>query len=184
MPTPEGHVYKVGDEVRFDRREWHSSRAGIVSEGTIGVITKVGKESSIVKAMGSYNEEGKAWSNHVHITPNDPNLPRPRKLGEKPEGDEFIGSDHPGIQWLFEDMGKLAETKGHCREYDHMADQLGIPGRERNFTITVKRGLLSLPVKVKARSRVEAEGLAQAEFAKALDEAVKEQSKTEAVTAD
>jgi hypothetical protein len=94
--------------------------------------------------------------------PLDPNAPKPRALGEKPEGDEFIGQDHPGIQWLFEDMGKYATQTG----------------RPKNFKVTKTINGFEIVRTYKARSKAEAEKL----FAADLLE-VAEADIAEAVTA-
>lgn len=66
----------------------------------------------------------------------------PRKLGTKPEDTDemtYIGIDHPGIQWLFEDMGEYADGRSWCGDYDRLARELGIPGRKREFGVVVER---------------------------------------------
>lgn len=92
-----------------------------------------------------------------YTTVPDPNAPKPRALGEVPEG--MIGPDDPRIAWLWDDAAKFATQKGYCEQYDKLADALDIPGRERNFTVVRNLNGLEVSVKVKARSRKLAEAL-------------------------
>lgn len=62
----------------------------------------------------------------------------PRRLGEKPADTaymHYIDVDHPGIQWLFEDMGKFADEQGYCDTYDTLCKRLGIPARPEEFDV-------------------------------------------------
>jgi hypothetical protein len=89
----------------------------------------------------------------------DPNYvppPPPRKLGVKPEGEDLIPIDHPGIQWLFDDMGQFAEDQGYCSQYDALCVKLGIPGRPRNFSVRKTIGGVEVRAEIRARSQREA----------------------------
>lgn len=97
----------------------------------------------------------------------DPNYvppPPPRKLGRVPtheearleEDVEIIGIDHPGIQWLFDDMGRYATEQGYCPQYDALCIKLGIPGRPRDFTVRSTVKGMVLTTTVQARSQREA----------------------------
>jgi hypothetical protein len=84
-----------------------------------------------------------------------------RMLGEVPEGG--LDPEDPRIAWIFEDAAKLADRLGLCRDYDRLADQLGIPGRVRDFKITfdgAEQGV-TLTATIKARSRRQAEARLQ-----------------------
>ena len=62
-----------------------------------------------------------------------------RPYGRKPQDTEeqiYIGLDHPGIQWLFDDMGRLADERGWCSEYDSLCTDLGIPPRRPFHEVT------------------------------------------------
>jgi hypothetical protein len=86
----------------------------------------------------------------------------PRRLGKKPEDTEemtYIGIDHPGIQWLFEDMGKYATDQGYCPQYDALCARLGIPGRPRNFNVSQTINGINIVAQVQARSQAEANRL-------------------------
>ncbi len=83
-----------------------------------------------------------------------------RKLGQKPEDTDtmtYIGVDHPGIQWLWEDTAKAASNSRYCYQYDEIVSKLGIPGRVRNMDVTVTVNGLKVTSTVKARSQAEAE---------------------------
>jgi hypothetical protein len=95
-----------------------------------------------------------------------PDRPRPRRLGQKPDDSPdvpfiYIGIDDPGIQWLWDDMGKYAEEKGYCKEYDALVARLGIPGRPRNFDVKFKVGEYEAETTVRARSQREANELVE-----------------------
>lgn len=90
-----------------------------------------------------------------------------RKLGQKPEGDQFIGPDHPGIQWLWEDVAKVAERQSYCGYYDQIASSVGIPGRKRDIRVSHKVDGLTFEVIVKARSQKEADQIVADKLAKA-----------------
>lgn len=103
----------------------------------------------------------------------DPNAPRPRKLGEMPDpekvnlpdGVPLIGIDHPGIQWLFDDMGAYADKQGYCSQYDALCVKLGIPGRPRDFSVKKTIGGIEVTATIKARSQREANEAFQAALA-------------------
>ncbi len=126
-------------------------------------VTRVYKNKIEIK--GKF--ERKMWSTSTPETVNDTisvfktdiapfDGPLPRKLGEVPEGD-YISPQDPRIAWFFEDAGRLADQRNLCRTYDALADELGFPGRERTFKISTKINGLSAEIKVKARSKKQAE---------------------------
>lgn len=88
-----------------------------------------------------------------------------RRLGKKPDDTEdmtYIGTDHPGIQWLFEDMGRYATDQGWCSQYDALVARLGIPGRPREFDVVRQHNGLAFTTRVRARSQAEANQLVDA----------------------
>jgi hypothetical protein len=91
---------------------------------------------------------------------------RPRKLGEVPEGS--IPVDDPRIAWIWEDAAKVATRSNHCGEYDKLCDELGIPGRERSFTVNREINGFKVSKSFKARSRKLAEDLFDSELKSAL----------------
>lgn len=94
-----------------------------------------------------------------YVKPADPNWKPPRRLGEKPEDTDdmtYIGTDHPGIQWLWDDLGKYATQQGYCPTYDKLAAEIGIPGRVRTFTARASIGHVEVTSKLAARSQKEA----------------------------
>lgn len=163
-----------GQKVTFARRivaprasGWGSDRTFFL--GDSAEVTAVRKNTITVSYSGySYNvpradldaPNGEAWDGTTDST-GKPKA-KTRKLGEVPEG--AISPDDPGIQWLFEDMAKVASNYNYCYQYDELADKLNIPGRIRDISITVKADGLSLTATVKARSRKEAEELVKAKI--------------------
>lgn len=82
-----------------------------------------------------------------------------RRLGQKPDDTDemtYIGIDHPGLQWLFEDMAAYADNQRWCGEYDALCIRLGLPARPRDFTVSLERGGITIMSTVKARSQAEA----------------------------
>lgn len=165
-----------GQKVTFARRIEFASRASNWGSdrrfflGDSAEVTTVRKNIITVKAEDGYSynvprtdldaPNGEAWDGTTDST-GKPKA-KTRKLGEVPEG--AISPDDPGIQWLFEDMAKVASNYNYCYQYDELADKLNIPGRIRDISITVKADGLSLTATVKARSRKEAEELVKAKI--------------------
>ena len=114
-----------------------------------------------------------------------PAPPAPRRLGKMPPAEEFpegvepIGIDHPGIQWLWEDMGRYATEQGWCPQYDALAARLGIPGRPREFDVNVEVGAVRFRATVMARSQREANELANAALRTSVTEAEEERDTDE-----
>ena len=143
-----------------------------VEEGDTFEVTRVYSESLVVRSTRTYSvrevrnyvtrnvdKRVSFQIDRAFLRPVDPNWtppPPPRKLGTKPEGEGLIGIDHPGIQWLWEDMGAYATEKGYCREYDALTARLGIPGRPREFKVEYQAGPFVMTTTVMARSQAEA----------------------------
>lgn len=82
-----------------------------------------------------------------------------RSPGTKPEDTDeitYIGIDHPGIQWLWEDMADYARGKRWCDEYETLAAYLGIPGRQEDWDVHVYRGGVRISATIRARSEAQA----------------------------
>lgn len=92
---------------------------------------------------------GEAWDESAKPKP------KPRKLGEVPEGG--IAPDDPRLAWLWEDAAKVANKSGYCGYYDRIADELNIPGRKRDISVSVTHAGITFTATVQARSRKEAE---------------------------
>jgi hypothetical protein len=122
-------------------------------------VTTGGPERTLVFPLSGTDPE-------EYFEDTNPAAPVGRKLGEVPEGG--IAPDDPRLAWLWEDAGKLATRQGHCGDYDKMCDALGIPGRERSFTVKRKVNGFDISKKFTARSRKLAEEMFDAELEKAL----------------
>jgi organic hydroperoxide reductase OsmC/OhrA len=168
---PHGDLY-IGMEVQVvqtdDYYRLNTTRRYRIQTQEVFRVTSIFAESVNVRSLErkenrwtGRNEE-MSFSFMLHqLQLSDPNRPAPRKLGRKPEGDEFIGVDHPGIQWLFEDMGKFADQQGYCPQYDALTAKLGIPGRPRDFTVNKTVNGVQFHTTVKARSQREANELVE-----------------------
>jgi len=89
------------------------------------------------------------------LVPEDPEVPRPRRLGEVPEG--MLSPLDPRLDWLWQDAAELADRRSLCSQYDEFAKALGIPGRPKDFTVTTTVNGFEAKIKVKARSQAEAD---------------------------
>jgi hypothetical protein len=157
--------YRISTNNRFD-----------ITQDEVLVVTRVYTHSLIVRTTepreiaANYYTPATRSNISFQISREDLQLadgnytppPPPRRLGKKPEGDEFIDIDHPGIQWLWDDMGEYADKQGYCSQYDALCVKLGIPGRPRDFSVTTVINGLSLSTTVKARSQKEANELVRA----------------------
>lgn len=144
--------YRLNTNRRYQISTEEVFRVTSVFAGSVNVRTINRKQN-----RWSGRNEDMSFSFMLHqVEEYDPNAPKPRRLGKKPEGDEFIGIDHPGIQWLFEDMGKFADQQGYCPQYDALTAKLGIPGRPRDFTVNKTINGVQFLSTVKARSQREA----------------------------
>lgn len=96
----------------------------------------------------------------IHV---DPNAPKPRQLGEVPEGG--ISPDDPRLAWLWEDAAKVASASFYCDEYDKIADKLGIPERVRTFKVSRTVNDLTVSGSFSARSKKEADAMFEEKLA-------------------
>jgi hypothetical protein len=140
--------------------------------GTQFVITRVYSQRVQVRTIEQFSDGNGGWRGRSYTFYRDDlnyddsvteeqvvSTTGRRRLGKKPEDTEemqYIGIDHPGIQWLFEDMGTFATEQGWCSQYDALVTRLGIPGRPRDFTVRREVGGIEMTAVVKARSQREA----------------------------
>jgi hypothetical protein len=146
--------------------------------GSVVELRKVGTQSVWARGFDPNRYGGQQFTIPVYLDTSDPedaarifvapdpDAPAPRKIGEVPEG--MISPEDPRLAWLWEDAGKLATRKGHCSTYDKLCDDLGIPGRERDFTVKREVGGFNISRKFKARSKKQAEEMFDAELKGAL----------------
>lgn len=137
-------------------------------KGAKGQVTRVYSQRVIVRfKMSELNWGGN--QGEVSIT-----IPRsavfkgdqPEPLSKVPEG--AISPDDPGLEWLWTRAAQVADAAGHCSEYDKLCDILGIPGREKEHTITINlSGGLKVTGKAKATSRAKAEAIIRQKYADA-----------------
>lgn len=168
-------TYRINTNDRFD-----------LPAGTRLVVTRVYTETLQVRSVETFSvvETRNYNRNQVQrnvsfsidrrwLRPDDPDWtppPPPRKLGVRPaeedwpEGVELIDVDHPGIQWLFDDLGAYADGKGWCSEYDRLCRDVGIPGRPQDYNVTRTLNGIQIRATIKARSQQEANDM----FAKAM----------------
>jgi hypothetical protein len=166
MTTTTDHTYVVGDTVTYAGEDSSREPVGsyyrfIVYSGLTGEVTRVTTNKYLVKfpvdpdRNAQYYSPGataaSVWVDKSEVSPADPDAPKPRKLGDVPEGD--ISPDDPRLAWLWADAAKAATQARHCAEYDTLCDKFGIPGREREFTVNYNIGDLKVSAKIKATSQ-------------------------------
>lgn len=147
------------------------------------VVTRVYNDSLLIRTVlpKTYGQAYQAVTQQVsfsvgraYLELSDPNAPGPRKLGQKPDDTAdmtYIGTDHPGIQWLWEDLHTYANGKGWCDEFDRLAREVNIPGRMEEFEIEVSiPGGGTYVTDVRAHSEEEAERLAREELMRGVQE--------------
>lgn len=127
-------------------------------EGDEVTVRRVGTSRIQVRGINrryNYREQySSGWVDMDDVTPADPNAPRPRKLGEAPEG--MIAPNDPRLKWLWEDAATYAKQKGYCGQYDEIVKHLGIPGRPRNYTASLKIGDITMTGRYLCQSADEA----------------------------
>jgi hypothetical protein len=169
-------VELVGDRERTYGRVGNSYGSLTVRPGVVLTITRLYSNEMILRGPilrtgGGHMVDASIQAYRSEFQLVDPDRPAPRRLGTKPDGEEFIGIDHPGIQWLFDDMGAFAEREGYCSQYDALCVKLGIPGRPRDFTVKSTINGIAISATVKARSQREANEM----FKKVLAEPVSQE---------
>ena len=166
-------TFRTGQELVLQRRHTAYPIGGgsyyerSLKKGTTVVVTRVTQEGAWLRGWA---ENGFQFTLPYYGTPEDdifqpvdPNAPKPRKLGDKPEGDDYLDSNDPRIQWIFDDMGAYATNSSYCSTYDKLMGELGLPGRPKDFTITEDINGFTVSKKYKARSKKEAQALFDAE---------------------
>ena len=146
-----------------------------VEEGTRGRVTREGTNSSLVRWYPT-NQYGDArgafsmWADNTLIEAVD-GLPQPeqRKLGQKPEGDEYLDPRDPRLDWFWDDVSRLAPRTQYCDTFDRILSQLGLPPRKKEFTARAKLDGFTVTGTVMARTQAEADQMFQAQVDAAIE---------------
>ena len=148
----------TGDRVKVNAHvnAWSSSGNHCTLRiDTVGTVTRVGRFKMLVR----FNAADSIWVENIwldHVNEISVTL-------EAPEGG--IAIDDPRIDWIWRKIAAYASDRGYCDEFDSLCDDLGIPGREREFTVEHTIGGYAVRSRVTARSQVEAD----TKFKEALD---------------
>ena len=148
----------TGDRVKVNAHvnAWSSSGNHCTLRiDTVGTVTRVGRFKMLVR----FNAADSIWVENIwldHVNEISVTL-------EAPEGG--IAIDDPRIDWIWRKIAAYASYRGYCDEFDSLCDDLGIPGREREFTVEHTIGGYAVRSRVAARSQVEAD----TKFKEALD---------------
>lgn len=169
---------RVGDRITvfpgyYDRPGQYGGNIRLFDGRASLRVTRVFADRVLARGrIFGHSEQGSVWvPKRSILTVNDtPNADAPRRLGVKPEDTDEVTHlplDHPGIQWIFRDMAAFADGKRWCNEYDNLADELGIPGRDRDFDIEIERGGITFTATVYAPTLAAAQAKAEALFVSA-----------------
>lgn len=172
-----GEIVRLTQNATLSRAGNYRSDSQPFDEGREFVVTRVDSYwltvRTLEKEYDSYSgrTQYKSFScqrQYLALTVNDPDRPMPRKLGTKPEDTDemtYIGTDHPGIQWLWDDLAAYAKGQNWCGTYDTLAEHVGIPGRKRPFTATTTINGITLTASIEARSQDDADQILAATVA-------------------
>lgn len=157
-----GEEFILDEDVDLEQYESYY-RTHRFHAGTTMRITRIYTNRAIVRGHTNAGRQASAYIDVETLAQMvDPSRPRPRKLGEVPEGG--IDPNDPALKWLWEDAAKLAKDEGYCGTYDTLCAKLGIPGRPRNFTANIAVGNVRMTGKYLCHSREEALNLLKAEL--------------------
>lgn len=87
---------------------------------------------------------------------------RLKDLATPKEGD--IMPDDPRLAWLWAKIEQDGQIQGYCDTYDGITDRLGLPGRERDFSVTFQHSGVELSGKFKGRNPDEVKLAVQQKF--------------------
>lgn len=161
------HNFVVGQRIVAKTRTYAVETTGYsnvaIAEGEEVEVTRVGRHRVLVRNIhASEHVRRSGWVSVEDFVPTDPNAPKPRKLGEAPEG--MISANDPRLKWLWGDAAEHASKMGYCTTYDAICDALGIPGRNRKFIAVIKIGAVEMRGKYDCYSATEALELLRAEL--------------------
>jgi len=171
--------FQKGQTVTFAQRQTGLSASGygtshVFSAGDTAEVTTVRRNTITVRIETTlYGTRGKYSFNVPREALNTPNgevwvappaKPKPRPLGQKPEGDH-IAVDDPRIAWIWKDAERAAGS--YCHEYDRITNRLGIPGRLRDIRVDTTINGITITAHIKARSEKEAEALLKTKLTEA-----------------
>jgi len=151
-------TYAKGDLVVATRDigmySWDSVKAG-----EQGVVTSVKSRNSIRVKFEHATYVRDIYVPGDQIEPLDPET-LARMEAEKAEAEKAftpqegdILPEDPRLAWLWRAAAREATNSNHCGEYDKICDKLGIPGRERDFSISFTVGGLVMNTRVSATSK-------------------------------
>lgn len=135
----------------------------IIQQGTPGIVTSVRSKNSRSVKFDGQNYVSDIYLPDSKIALADPEMvakleaekAEAEKAFRPQEGD--ILPDDPRLAWLWRAAAREANRSNRCGEYDQFCDVLGIPGRERDFAITLYVSGLKLTTTVTAQSKLLAE---------------------------
>lgn len=160
---------RVGGDA-YGRSAWRRA-----PRGSMGVISRVGVESHLVRFHGIGDSPFSIWVYEHNLEDGDPaaqlavETSANRRLGQKPEGDEFLDPRDPRMEWFWDDLSIWAKSNNYCGEYDRILAQFQLPARKRDFTGTASLGALRLSATVMARSQREANEIVEAQLIEQID---------------
>lgn len=169
--------FNVGDTVVIQQRvtaprvggdNYYSPNMKTVGENSTGEISRSNTNSSLVRfrqdVSGMAINAFSIWIRNDQLAL-DGTMPRKRKLGEKPEGDEYLDPRDPRLEWFWDDISEYANKSSYCSTFDDILSHLNLPGRKKQYVGSIKLDGLDISARVTARSQQEADQLVRDKIA-------------------
>lgn len=165
-----------GERVGGEGNYYGGNTRRAAPEGSTGTVTRTGTTSVLVRF--DTDSEGRPFDTPFSIWVRefrlaiDGSVPRVRRLGEKPEGDEFLDPHDPRLEWLWDDVSAFAAKSQYCDVFDGILKQLNLPPRKQSYKA---KGTLGNDIEVSAdiiaRSQQEANEILAERLAERIKEA-------------
>lgn len=155
MDIKKGDIVAISEDARLGSSGYHTGHQTYPA-GTEFEVTGTGRMSRVTEPFVTGRHTGNS-SDYVREIPlnivvdPDPNVPKPRKLGEAPQGS--IPIDDPRIAYIWDDAKKAATQAGYCSYYDTLVAKLGAPGPVKSWS--VNRTIKGIAVTIKAEARTQ-----------------------------
>lgn len=142
-----------------------------VAPGTPGRVTRVGTNSVVVRWYPENRDPFSFWVDTTLLEDREDfeatAAPKRRKLGHKPEGDEYLDPRDPRLEWFWDDVTEYTQPR-YCGTLDEILKGLDLPARKQKFNVTADLNGMTISGQVLARTQAEA----SKKFADSIVEAV------------
>lgn len=120
-----------------------------IEPGTTGYVTRIGVSKVLVRFSTPLRERSQ-WCYASELDSSDETV-----VVRVPENG--IAIDDERIDWIWRMIAAYAEEHGYCSEFDKICADLRIPGRERDHSVSLRVGGITVNARVRARSKDEAQ---------------------------